>query len=319
MDPNPPGGSIVRISLAALSICVATTVSILVSAVPAATYYVSPTGLATNPGTEGSPWSMAKANSTLAAGDTAILLNGSYSTAIAPANSGSAGSPITYQAQNSRQAILTTSNPRLSLTSRSYITIDGVKASNGYRWAIGNYGSHITINDCEFTSFGNGSFETGRFQDSGGYIHVTNSYFDGHADGIHIREGPGHYIANCTILEDEHSPLVLMGVRESVVTNCYFSTPTHRCIEVLSTRLYMPPNEHRTDYIVIQDSYFHSAFTTGSAIKLNGSHSIVRRNVFDACTGAGLRLPNAYGSEIDYQPEGWFCEYNQRVQQHVLW
>ncbi len=277
----------------------------------AGVYYVSPTGSAGNPGTQVAPWSLSKANSSLVAGDTAILMDGSYSTAIAPSNNGSAGLRITYQAQNSRQAILTTSNPRLNLQSRSYITVDGMKGSNGNRWAIGNNGHHLTINDCDFQHFGSGSFETGRFRDTGGYIHVTNSYFDDHADGVHIREGSGHYIANTTILEDEHSPLVLMGVKQSVVENCYFSNPVHRNIEVLSTRLYMPPNEHRTDYIVIQDSYFHADSATGSAIKMNGSYSIVRRNVFDGCTNSGLRLPNAYGSQASYRPEGWFSEHNR--------
>jgi len=276
-----------------------------------ATYYVSPTGSASNPGTQAAPWSLAKANSDLMPGDTAILMDGSYSTPIAPIHNGLAGQPITYAAQNSRQAILITSNPRIQVSYRSYIKIEGIKASNGNRWAIGNYASHITFNDCDFRHFGNGSFETGRFRDTGGYIHVTNSYFDDHADGIHIREGAGHYIANCTILKDEHSPLVLMGVNRSVVTNCYFSNPVHRCIEVLSTRLYMPPNEHRTDYIVIQDSYFFADDDKASAIKMNGNYSIVRRNVFDGCTNSGLRLPNAYGSQADYRPEGWFCEHNR--------
>ena len=275
-------------------------------------YYVSPTGSSTNSGTIDSPWSLSKANGALVPGDTAILLDGSYSTQLAPVQSGTEGSPITYRAQHSRQVILTVSNPRIEVSYRSYITIDGIKATNGNRWAIGNYASHITINDCEFTSFGNGSFETGRFYYTGGYIHITNSYFNGQADGIHIREGAGHYIANCTILQDEHSPLVLMGVRESVVTNCYFSNPLERCIEVLATRLYMPPNQHTTDYIVIQDSYFSNITSAqASAIKLNGSYSIVRRNVFDGCTNSALRLPQAYGSEVDYRPEGWFCQYNR--------
>ncbi|MCK4276086.1 MAG: right-handed parallel beta-helix repeat-containing protein, partial [Phycisphaerae bacterium] len=277
----------------------------------AADYYVSPTGSAGGDGSPGNPWSLSKANSSLVAGDTAILMDGSYSTPIAPSHNGSAGLEITYQAQNSRQAVLTISNPRLNLQLRSYITVDGIKGSNGNRWAIGNFGHHLTINDCDFRHFGSGSFETGRFRDTGGYIHVTNSYFDDHADGVHIREGSGHYIANTTILEDEHSPLVLMGVNQSVVENCYFSNPVHRCIEVLSTRLYMPPNEHRTDYIVIQDSYFYADDAKASAIKMNGSYSIVRRNVFDGCTNSGLRLPNAYGSEVSYRPEGWFSEHNR--------
>ena len=63
-------------------------VAVCVCSAGAATYYVSSTGSSGNPGTEASPWSLAKANSTLVSGDTAILLNGSYSTAIAPTHNG---------------------------------------------------------------------------------------------------------------------------------------------------------------------------------------------------------------------------------------
>lgn len=55
----------------------------------AATYYASPNGSATNSGTsQAAPWSLAKANSSLVAGDVCILLPGTYTVGIAPANSG---------------------------------------------------------------------------------------------------------------------------------------------------------------------------------------------------------------------------------------
>ena len=291
-------------------------IAILAGSASATTYYVSTSGSSGNTGTQALPWSLAKANSTLTGGDTAIIADGSYSTQINPSQSGTAGNPITYQAQNSRMVLLTSGNPRILIDNRSYITIDGIKASNGsQRWLHGNNASHITINDCEFQGDGvdGGSFETGRFQNSGGYITITNSYFDGQADGIHIRESVGHYLANNQILDDEHSPLVLMGVSQTVVENCYFETDVHRNLEILSTREIMPPNAHRTNYLVIQDNYFHSDDASGvaSAIKLSGSYSIFRRNVFDECNVAGIRLAQAYGSQPNYRPEGWFCEYNR--------
>ncbi len=300
-----------RILLAslALSVCLAFTAS-----AQGATYYVSPGGTSENLGTQASPWSLGKANSDLVAGDTVILMDGSYITQIDPSQSGTAGNRITYRAQNSRMAILAATNPRIEMSGRHYITLDGIKASDGRRWAIANFASNITINDCEFVDFSSGSYETGKFRGSGGNLHITNSRFDNHIDGIHIRDGQGHHIANNQILEDYHSPLVLMGISNSVIENNYFSNPDQRNIEVLSVRQAMPPNERRTNYIVIQDNYFHSFNQTGgnpSAIKQSGSFSILRRNVFDDCSVSGIRLAQAFGSQLSYRPEGWFCEKNR--------
>ncbi len=289
-------------------------ITILAGNAQAATYYVSASGMSGNPGTEASPWSLGKANATLAAGDTAILMDGSYNTQIMPANSGTAGSVITYIAQNSRMAELTTGNPRILVDDRSYITIDGMKALHGFeRWLHGNNASHITINDCEFIGGFSGSFEKGRFRDSGGYIHITNSTFDGQADGITICEGKGHYIANNFILRDAHSPMVVKGISESVIENNRFDTDIHRNLEVLSTPGYLPPNERRTNYIIIQGNYFRANKPLGAAaaIKLSGSYTILRRNVFDNCSVRGVGLGNSFGSKLSYRPEGWFSEYNR--------
>ncbi len=279
-----------------------------------ATYYVSPTGSAGNPGTEVSPWSLAKANSDLTAGDTAILLNGSYSTQIAPSNSGTSGNPITYEAQNSRMALLTSGNPRILINNRSYITIDGIKSSHpNVRWLHGNSSSHITINDCEFTGASGGSFETGRFQSSGGYVTITNSTLDEQSDGIHIRESVGHYIANNQILDDAHSPLVFMGVEDSIIENNYFNNQVHRNVEILSIREVYDP-EDITQFILIQDNYFtfDDLQDKSSSIKMNGCNSILRRNIWDDCPdGAALLMPNSYGSQESYRPEGWFSEHNR--------
>ncbi len=302
-----------RISVA--SVTVAVCLALTTSAQAGHPYYVSPTGSSGNPGTQASPWSLAKANSDLVAGDTAILMDGSYSTQIKPSNSGTAGSRITYRAENSRLTLLTSGNPRIEVSNRSYITIDGVKSSNGTsRWAIGNFSSHITINDCEFIgTLSSSGFERGRFQDTGGYIHITNSYLDNQADGIAIREGKGHYIANTFILRDTHSPMVVMGISDSVIEGNYFDSDVHRNLEVLSTRGIMPPDERRTNYIVIQDNYFHAIDQAGAstAIKQSGSFSILRRNVFDNCSVAAIRLAQAYGSQLSYRPEGWYCEENR--------
>jgi pectate lyase-like protein len=117
-------------SVLALSAVIVT--GLLISASPAAgaTFYVSTGGNDANPGTVGAPWrTIRKAASTLVAGDTAIVMNGTY---IEPEiqfnNSGTASQRITLQAQNKHQAILSSTsscNPNISIYD-NYITIDGL-------------------------------------------------------------------------------------------------------------------------------------------------------------------------------------------------
>ncbi len=99
----------------------------------AATFYVSPTGSDSNPGTELSPWkSIGKAASTLSAGDTAIVVNGIYTEPqIQFTKSGTASQPIVIRAQNKHQAILSSTsgcNPNISIYG-SYVTIEDLRSS----------------------------------------------------------------------------------------------------------------------------------------------------------------------------------------------
>ncbi len=106
--------------------------SLLASAsVSAGTYYVSPDGLASNPGTQVEPWSLTKANSVMLPGDTAILLDGSYLSRIHPANSGTAEAPITYRAANKHQAKFDLLGGSDSLANQNYIVISGIRSFGG--------------------------------------------------------------------------------------------------------------------------------------------------------------------------------------------
>ncbi len=66
----------------------------------ATTYHVSPDGDDAAPGTRNAPWrTLAKANETLRAGDTVVLLPGEHAGVIEPANSGEDGSPVAYRGE----------------------------------------------------------------------------------------------------------------------------------------------------------------------------------------------------------------------------
>jgi hypothetical protein len=95
--------------------------------------YVAPNGLDTNNGTSpSSPWSLSKANSSLVAGDVAILAAGNYgSTAIRPANNGSSGAYITYVGSLTNPTSTVTSG-QINLSSRRFISVKGVQCGSMY-------------------------------------------------------------------------------------------------------------------------------------------------------------------------------------------
>lgn len=109
----------------------------LITELPAAAgqiFYVSPAGNDANPGTQSAaPWrTIGKVASTLVAGDTAILMNGTYTEPeINFVNSGTATMPITVRAQNKHQAILSSTSGCAANISvyGSYVTIEDLRSS----------------------------------------------------------------------------------------------------------------------------------------------------------------------------------------------
>jgi Right handed beta helix region len=89
------------------------------------TYYVSPSGNDSNPGTQTQPWkTIQKAANTLAAGDKVVVAAGDYSTQrVNISKSGASGAPITYQAQG--QVVM-----KGFVIQASYITVDGFEIAN---------------------------------------------------------------------------------------------------------------------------------------------------------------------------------------------
>lgn len=100
---------------------------------------------------------LARANAILVAGDTAQLQAGTYATNIAPANSGTAGNPITYVAATGATVTL---NGKIVLSSRSYITVRGINrlqvatgTGSTNTWIDSNSNSnHCIVEYCDFHS-----------------------------------------------------------------------------------------------------------------------------------------------------------------------
>lgn len=116
----------------------------------AATYYVSATGSGSNSGADAAhPWDLAKANSTLASGDVAILANGNYGSAIiAPAASGSnyASARVSYVGNLTNPSAVVVGG--ISLVGASYVSIKGVRAAGNLSLAT----TRDSIYGCVFPS-----------------------------------------------------------------------------------------------------------------------------------------------------------------------
>ena len=284
-----------------------TTIDELTVTVSAAgTYYVSPSGSSANPGTQQSPWSLSHANSQLIAGDTVILLDGTYTGTIDPINSGGVGAVITYQAETNRGAKFPNVSFPVDLNPNlSYITVDGIEATDNYKWVRANNVDHITITNCYFKNAD--GWETMMFRDSGGYITVTNCYIENGTDSLHIRSGQGHYVANNTFITATHTCLVMMGVTNSVIENNSFSNASQKCMEVFATREVYNPSE-LSEYNLIQGNTFYSGNNVG--IQYGGNRTILRNNIFDQ-SNVGMRWTVYYGSSEGDRPESWWCEENR--------
>jgi parallel beta-helix repeat protein len=106
---------------------------------PGTTYYVSPTGSDSNPGTEAQPWrTIQKAADTLVAGDTVYIKAGTYQERVIPQNSGSAGNYIVYAAYPGHTVTIDGAGITLpewwgglfDVSEKSYIEISGLRIIN---------------------------------------------------------------------------------------------------------------------------------------------------------------------------------------------
>ena len=296
-----------RMSLfCAMSLAVCLSVAMPISG---AIYYVSPSGSAGNPGTQVLPWSVVKANSDLMPGDTAILMDGSYSSQIFPANSGTPAAPITYRAANQHQAKFDLSGGEAVLLSgRSYIVIDGISSTGVHRWVKAESGfHHLTITNCYFEDAV--GWEACRFREAGDGIVFTNNHLNtdtrtNGTDCLSISKGDGHYIENNFFGECGHTSLTLLGVQRSVVRGNTLVNFTHRTMEVESTRLDPYGSERPSKHNVIEQNHFgHSS----AKIHFAGVANIMRRNI---CTDTG-GAPEWVTYGPNDEPEAWHSSHNR--------
>jgi len=123
---------------------------------PVATYYIDTNNASasdSNPGTEALPWkTITKANQTLVAGDTVYIKTGTYTTYIAPANSGKADNRITYRNYGTDIVTISGTAYVIRLNGNDYITVTGINGTN-FTYGIYLYNG-ATNNVISYGTFG---------------------------------------------------------------------------------------------------------------------------------------------------------------------
>ena len=262
----------------------------------AATYYVSTTGSDSNSGTQSAPFQHVSRGAAAAhAGDTVIVLNGTYDnegkvadsggggSVITMTNAGSPGNPITIMAQNRGGAILNAASTTqgslgcagawayFDLSYTSYVVIQGFVIENACVNAFhANATAHdITIRWNEIRNIGNWNNPASTLSPTGIYLNPNeyNFTFDGNI---------WHDIGGGTNVNQQHA-IYSASSNITIVNNIFYNQVHGWDIQTAGGRnIYIAnntfafPNPHRDGHIVLWDD--------GIANSL--SNVLIENNVF---------------------------------------
>jgi hypothetical protein len=283
----------------------------------AATYYVDQAnGSASNPGTEAKPFKdISQAAAVLRAGDTALVKNGTYDGGKAaggyePANSGTAGAPITFKAYPGHHPVIKGTIGSVHL--RNYITWDGFLLKGTFA-VYGDTGRAVGW------TFINNEVTEGSYSDDGNWT----GFFIEDVDGALIRNNNIHNIRGYYVTQVRGTGIIYFRCHSCVVENNYihdnadqgafdkegglnnvwrrniFRDNTHTLIEVNN----QGPNSGEEVY----ENIFVCTTLTGEFsvdLHLKTQNARVYNNVFSNCNGV-----SAYGGDATEINQG-FRIYN---------
>jgi hypothetical protein len=296
----------------------------------AANYYVDTArGNDANSGTLALPWkTIAKANSTLKAGDTVYIRAGTYAgEQIRPNSSGTASAKITYRNYNDEAVTISGSDTPMDLSSRNYVIITG---SAGQDIIITNCDKYLTMtggNYNEFAYLTIGPMRTyERFRgfqigkDSSynwvhhctlfkyGYFSGTNDYGDMLYIGDTLSGSCSHnLIENNNLYHSGHNSITLNS-KYNVVRNNYIHNEAWQ--SGFGGR--MCELRHSTDgnpgdggwNLIEGNRWGFSAQppdgSTARAIKIISPDNIIRKNMFYRLEGPGIALVTSSANSAPY-------------------
>jgi len=147
------------------------------------------------PGTSTSPYcTISQAAAVAAAGQTVLVAPGTYPERVSPPRSGTAGSPIVYQAASGGTVTVNSSTTGISTSGRSYVTIDGFNIFDTVGIGISvSSSSNIVISNNTVSYAGtpaSGQVATGISLNNTSNSTVTGNYTHHNSDsGIYLSNG----------------------------------------------------------------------------------------------------------------------------------
>ena len=287
----------------------------------AAVFFVATDGNDSNTGSIDNPWkTIDKANKTVKAGDTVFIRGGTYSgEQIYPMSNGTATNRITYRNYGDEQVRITDVGTAILLNNRTYITVSGspnqnIIIENCDHGATANYAHHIILSYIDFGVMRNFTSSRGINIGAGStfnWIHHCEVHEYGYyssrqdyGDMLYIGSSPAegnacNLIENCHIYHGGHVPFKVNG-RFIVVRNNYLHNEEWYPKE---NPEYGNRNMSTLDYedstiegwVLIEGNRFAFTGIPSDAVYSSGiqhcSHDcIIRKNMFFACKGPGLKI-----------------------------
>ena len=291
----------------------------------AAGYYIdanNPSASDSNPGTENHPWkTINKANQTLAPGDTVFIKAGTYTTYIAPNDSGTASNRIIYRAYGSDIVTVRDASYGILLDGKSYITVQGISFYNldKFLW-LQNGANHNIIAYCNFDQGRNIGWSGSKIYRSSSYNWVHHCRFSNYGEYTSNSVGSvldiGNEesttdISNFNLLEDSllfHGGHHVLGVygQFNVIRNNYFHNENwlndHGERNVYVAGYPMNSGHNLFEGNQIAYSGFPVANWGASGMSLDNGYNIIRFNRFyyNNLCGIGMSTTSSYYSDVVY-------------------
>jgi hypothetical protein len=282
------------------------------------------------------PWcSIAKANSTLKAGDTAYLREGTYVQQIKPANSGSSLSmPIIYTRYGNETVILNApvEPGAIELSSKSYIVIDGLRVRSGVKpWVNMKPAHYCVIKNCYFYECW--AYNGLQIDNGATYNKIINNIFVGFRgpNGTDLDSGPGDTIhcwhSSYNIIQDNkfgyslHSSVSVQGRTDettgNVVRRNVISNPWHGGLGFGGPEAYNNLWEENTVSNCGSESASNPdpesadwSYEENAGFQPSGERAIIRRNIF-IDNGNSMKYASYIGSLTN--PSSFRYVMNNRI------
>ncbi len=312
----------------------------LLSSTDATTYYVSSsegndswTGQHASPqGEDNGPWkTIGKANGpSVLAGDTVYIRTGSYDESIRPSNSGTSGAYITFKKYENEEVVITgpSLSPAIELSDKSYIIVDGIKATDVKRYVNAVNTKHTIIQNCRFESPASGaSYTVIIYKQKADYNCFINNYASGGDDLINLRENSNHnLIADNQMHSANHAIFAIRTGSYNIIRNNYLHNDKNKIGEIYNYCDETGYDTILTAHNVIEENVFAKSTGDGDSspeagIQFAGQKCIIRRNVFYDNLG-GINFALYPGTNCINYPDPPFeagKNYENRIYNNVFY